>query len=123
VIDDGLTFILTTGIAITVSVAEAEPVPAELLQLNVYVNVPAEFIAPVFWEPLPDFVPFQLLLAVHDVGLFAVDQVSVELLPVPIVAGLALIDTTGVTAPPPPEVTSTVVVALSEPPALLHVKV
>ncbi len=35
VIDVGLTDMLTTGVAITVTVAEAVPEPAELLQLNV----------------------------------------------------------------------------------------
>jgi hypothetical protein len=122
-IDAGLTEIVTTGIAITVRLAELDPEPAELLQLKLYVNVPAEFIGPVLVLPLPALAPLQLPLAVQDVGLLVALHEIVELLPVPIGEGATEMVTTGATAPPPPLLTPTVVVALSEPPALEQLSV
>lgn len=115
----GATEILTTGIAITVTVADADPEPAALLQLRVYVRVPAVAIAPVLWDPLALLLPLHALLAVHDEGLLVALQLIVELLPVPMLVGLALIETTG-GLEDVPLVAVTLVVALSLPPALLH---
>jgi hypothetical protein len=50
---------------------------------------------PVLCELLPALVPLQSPLAVHDVGLLVALQVIVELLPVVVVIGLALMVTTG----------------------------
>ena len=71
-------------------------------------------------EPPEDFAPLQLPLAVQLVGLFVAFHVSVELLPVPTLDGLADIETTGALLGPPLE-TLTVVDALSLPHALLQV--
>jgi len=76
-------------------------------------------ITPVLVLPLAFWVPLQLPLAVHDVGLLVADQLIVALLPVPIEVGLTLMVTTG--AAVGPEVL-TVRVALADPlpPALLQ---
>jgi hypothetical protein len=122
-IEAGLTEIVTTGTAITVSVAEADPLPALFVQLRAYTKLPAVASTPVLALPLPLLLPDQALLAVHEVGLLVADQVIVELLPVPIDAGLTEIETTGATTPPPLAETPTVVVALPLPPALLQLRV
>ena len=52
-------------------------------------------IAPVLCVPLLAFAPLQLPLAVHDVGLFVADQLTVELCPESMLLGLTVSETLG----------------------------
>ena len=72
--------------------------------------------------PLALFAPLHALLAVHEVGLLVALQLNVALLPVPIEVGFTDTVTTGGLVEVPDE-TLTVDVAISLPPALLHVSV
>lgn len=121
----GATVMDTTGTAITVSVADFVSLPAELLHASVYVKVPAEFITPVLVLPLPALAPLQEFDAVQEDGLLVALQLSVELLPVPMLFGEMESVTTGAITPPPPATTPTVVVAEVLPAGLAfeHVKV
>ncbi len=114
----------TVGFAMTVMLTDLEPEPALLLHERVKVYVPAVVITPVLCEPFADFAPVHdaLPLAVQLVGLFVADQVRVELLPVPILLGLADIETTGGLAAVP-LVAVTPVVALPVPPAFVQLSV
>lgn len=117
VIVTGFTEIVTLGTATTVRVTDLLPDPALLLQLKVYVNVPAVFMAPVDCVPLAPLLPLQPVpLAVQEVGLLVALQLMVELLPVPIDVGDADIVTTGGEVVVP-ELTLTLVLAEPVPPA------
>jgi hypothetical protein len=88
--------IAAVGNELTVSTADLVSEPALLLQVNVYVNVPAVPFTPVEVVPLNPCAPVQALLAVQLVPVvLATDQLSVELAPVAIVVGLRLIVITG----------------------------
>jgi len=115
--------IVTTGTAITVTEVDFVSEPALLLQLSVYVYVPAVLMTPVLVLPLPALEPDQLPLAVQAVGLFVADQLIVELPPVPILVGDAEIVITGGETGATPELTDTEVVALLLPPAFEQAKV
>ena len=78
--------------------------------------------APVEAVPLLAFVPLHLPLAVQLVGLLVADHVRFELPPVPVVVGLADIETTGGLTTVP-LVAVTLVVALPVPPALVQLRV
>lgn len=81
--------------------------------------MPADVIVPVLVEPLALFDPLQLPLAVHEVGLLVADHVNVLLEPVPMLVGLADIETTGGFVAPPVD-TDTLVVAVPVPPAFVQ---
>lgn len=119
----GLKLIFTPGSAITVTVADPEPLPALLEQLKLYVYVPAVDIVPVPVLPLPPLDPVQLPLAVQDVGLFVAAQLIVELEPTPILVGVVDIVTTGADTGVPPDVTAIVVVAVPVPPPFVQDRV
>lgn len=120
VIEVGLTEMLTTGIAMTVRLADFVSLPALLLHTSVKVFVPAVAWTPVLVLPLELLAPLQEPLAVHEVGLLVALQLIVDWLPVPILVGLTEMVTTGATTGVPPEVTSTLAELLLLPPALLH---
>lgn len=80
-------------------------------------------MTPVLVLPLPALAPLQEPEAVHEVGLLVALQLSVALLPVPILVGATEMVTTGATAAPPPVETFMVVFAALLPPALVQLKV
>jgi hypothetical protein len=98
---------------VTVAVALADP----LAPVHVRVYCWVEVNAPVDWEPPIERVPDQPPEAVHEVA-FVELQVSVAADPGLTVVGLALRVTVGAELS-----TVTVVVALADPPAPLHVRV
>lgn len=120
----GFTVTVTTGTAITVSVAVFVSDPAVLEHLSVKVYEPAVFMAPVPKVPLapgedvdqPGPVP----LGTQLVGALVALQLIVALLPVPIEAGAAEIVTTGTLAVVPPAVTLVLVEPLPVPPAFVQ---
>jgi hypothetical protein len=123
VIEAGDTEIVTTGIAMTVSVVDLISLPAVLLHVRVYVKVPAVFIAPVLVVPLVPFAPVHEPEAVQDVGLLVADQLIVAALPVPMLVGFTAIVITGAMTAAPPAATDTLVDPTPLPPAFVQVSV
>lgn len=100
----GETEIFTTGVAMTVRLADLTSDPALLLHVIVYVNVPAVFLTPVLVEPLAPGEATQapdVPLATQEVGLLVALQLTVALPPVPIEVGETEIVTTGADTAPP----------------------
>jgi hypothetical protein len=103
----GLAVSVTVGCAATVTVAAPLPVPPVPVQLKLYVVV--EAMPLTTWLPLVALLLVQPPLAAHEVA-FVEDQLSVELPPLAMVAGLALTVTVGAAT------TVTTVDPLPEPP-------